>query len=101
MPHVSMTVFGRDRPPRRECNKKDPQVPTSAHQCRQAPTNASKIPEPYQTYGFAKMKTENVSRERHAGGKNRYHTERNVTPSRQSSDHSNSERVHPPEAERD
>ena len=58
----------------------------------------SKVPEPYQTYGPAKMKTVNVSRESHAGGKNRYHTERNVTPSRQSSDHPNSEQIQPPDA---
>ena len=44
------------------------------------------------------MKTVNVSRESHAGGKNRYHTERNVTPSLRSSDHPNAERIRPPDA---
>ena len=55
-------------------------------------------PEPYQTYGPAKMQTVNVSRESHAGGKNRYHTKRNVTPNSRSSDHPNSEQIHPPDA---
>ena len=43
------------------------------------------------------MKTVHVSRESHAGRTNRCHAERNVTPSRRSSDHPNSERVHPPD----
>ena len=50
------------------------------------------------TYVPAKMKTGNVSRERHASGKNRCHTERNVTPSLRSSDHPNAERIRPPDA---
>ena len=50
------------------------------------------------TYVPAKMKTGNVSRERHASGKNRSHTERNVTPSLRSSDHPNAERIRPPDA---
>ena len=87
--------------PRTRVHYKEPE---STRKCPQAPASArkrpqvSKVPEPYQTYGPAKMKTVNVFRESHAGGKNRYHTERNVTPSRRSSDHPNSERVHPPDA---
>ena len=44
------------------------------------------------------MKTGNVSRERHASGKNRSHTEKSVTPSLRSSDHPNAERIRPPGA---